>query len=68
MFMQEKRENRTTCQAFVDWAGELEKQVTEDLDDTSKDVLKIRIEKFNSSWDVFMNRVEEFSQENLQVI
>ncbi|XP_028414728.1 nuclear anchorage protein 1-like isoform X2 [Dendronephthya gigantea] len=64
----EKRQNCATCQAFVDWAGELEKQVTEDLDDASKDVLKIRIEKFNSSWDVFMNKIEDFSQENLEEI
>ena len=54
--MQIKRQSRATCQAFVDWAGELRQQASEDLDDESRDVLKIRIEKFQSDWDVFMNK------------
>jgi hypothetical protein len=44
--VQIKRQSRATCQAVVDWAGELGQQASEDLDDESRDVLKIRIEKF----------------------
>lgn len=62
-----KRQSRATCQAFVDWAGELEQHVSDDLDDDSKNLLKIRIEKFNSDWDVFMNKTEDFSQKNAEV-
>ena len=51
----------------MDWAGELGQQVSEDLDDESRDVLKIRIEKFQSDWDVFTNKIEDFSQNNVEV-
>jgi hypothetical protein len=65
--VQIKRQSRATCQAFVDWAGELGQQASEDLDDESRDVLKIRIEKFQSDWDVFTNKIEDFSQNNVEV-
>ena len=51
----------------MDWAGELGQQASEDLDDESRDVLKIRIEKFRSDWDVFTNKIEGFSQNNAEV-
>lgn len=62
-----KRQSRATCQAFVDWVGELEQHVSEDLDDDSKNLLTIRIEKFNSNWDVFTNKIEDFSHKNAEV-
>lgn len=65
--LQVKRKSGATCQAFVDWAGELGEQASEDLDDESKEILKIRIEKFTSAWDVFTNNVEDFSQNNAEV-
>ena len=65
--MQDKRQYGATCQAFVDWAGELGEQASEDLDDESKEILKIRIEKFTSAWDVFTSNVEDFSQNNAEV-
>ena len=51
----------------MDWAGELGEQASEDLDDESKEILKIRIEKFVSAWDVFTNNLEDFSQNNVEV-
>lgn len=51
----------------MDWAGELGEQASEDLDDESKEILKIRIEKFASAWDVFTNNLEDFSQNNVEV-
>ena len=51
----------------MDWAGELGEQASEDLDDESKEILKIRIEKFVSAWDVFTNYLENFSQNNIEV-
>ena len=51
----------------MDWAGELGEQASEDLDDESKEILKIRIEKFVSAWDVFTNNLENFSQNNVVV-
>ncbi len=65
--LQIKRQSHPTCQAFVDWSGELGQQASEDLDDESKDILKIRIEKFQSTWDVFINKIEDFSQNNAEV-
>ena len=65
--LQDKRQYGPTCQAFVDWAGELGEQASEDLDDESKEILKIRIEKFTSAWDVFTSDVEDFSQNNAEV-
>ena len=65
--LQDKRQYGQTCQAFVDWAGELGEQASEDLDDESKEILKIRIEKFTSAWDVFTSDVEDFSQNNAEV-
>ena len=65
--MQVKRQYGASCQAFVDWAGELGKQASEDLDDESKEILKIRTEKFKSAWDVFASNVEDFSENNAEV-
>ena len=67
-FSQIKRQKRATWQAFVDWAGELGQHASEDLDEESKDILKIRIEKFQSTWDEFTSKTEDFSQKNFEVL
>jgi hypothetical protein len=62
-----KRQRRATCQAFVDWARELGQKASEDLDEESKEILKIRIEKFQTTWDEFAIKTKDFSQNNSEV-
>ena len=51
----------------MDWAKELEKQVTEDLDDNSKESLSLKMEMFGSRWDVFIEKMDVFSEKQAKV-